>query len=183
MKRVLLDCDGVLSDFIGPVLDLVWEATGRTYTREDVKVFDFAASLGLEPEENAVVKDEISHRRGWWSELPIMPGAQEGVARLQQIADVYIVTSPWNNCRTWLYERETWLRKHFGIPHSRVLACSAKHIVAGDVLVDDRIDTLLQWQDHNPRGAAVQWQTPHNRNDGWRAWSTKSWDQLVGWVQ
>lgn len=184
MKRVLLDCDGVLADFIGPVLELVAEATGRTHAREDVTVFDFAASLMLTPGEKCDVTHAISNRAGWWSSLPVFAGAQNGVARLRNIAEVFVVTSPWNSCPTWLHEREAWLKKHFGIPHSHVLVGSAKHIVAGHMLIDDKTETLREWSRHNGHlgGVGVQWATPHNRVDEWAGLSTCDWDQLLGWA-
>lgn len=180
-KRILLDCDGVLADFIGPVLALVADATDRIHTREDVDRFDFAAALNLTPAEKRAVTAPISDRDGWWSRLPVFPGARAGVDRLREIADVYIVTSPWNSCRTWHHEREGWLRHHFDLPASRLVVTSAKHVCAGDVLVDDRTETLVQWRAANPAGRAVQWTTPHNRNDGWDGFATSSWSELVEW--
>lgn len=183
-KRVLLDVDGVLADFVGPALSLVEEATGRKYTREDVTAFDFAASLGLSLAEAALVKKAISYRANWWSTLPVIDGAIDGVERLRSVSDVYVLTSPWNSCPTWLHEREGWLKKHFGIPHSHILVGSAKHLVAGDMLVDDKTETLREWSRLHGHlgGRAVQWQTPHNRADEWSGLSTQSWEQLAAWV-
>lgn len=184
MKRVLLDVDGVLCDFIDGVLDLVHETTGRRHTREHVTAFDFAASLKLSRDEAALVKKAISYRANWWSSLPVLDGAQLGVERLREVAEVFIVTSPWNSCPTWLHEREAWLKRHFQIPHSHVLVGSAKHIVAGHMLVDDKTETLRDWSRAHGHlgGIGVQWQTPHNRADEWAGLSTQSWDELLGWV-
>jgi 5'-nucleotidase len=189
MTRVLLDCDGVLADFIGPVLDLVYLVTDRRHTHEQVDRFDFAACLDLSPDEKRAVRDVISGTEGWWRSLPVLPRAQDGVRRLREVADVYVVTSPWNSCKTWLYEREAWLKEHFGIPHSHVLAGSAKHLVDGNMLVDDRTETLTRWRDchqYNVDGSIVAlpvlWETPHNRLDGWDGTSTRSWDDVIRWA-
>lgn len=176
---ILLDCDGVLSDFIGPVCALASSVTGRTHAPADVTRFDFASCLELTPLEKRQVTDYISMSTGWWSQLPILPGAREGVARLQDLGDVYIVTSPWNSCATWLHEREAWLKRHFNIPHSRVLAGSAKHLVSGDIFVDDKTETLVNWCERQSSGIAVQWITPHNRLDGWKGHSTNNWARLA----
>lgn len=192
-KTVLLDCDGVLANYVEPVLDLVYERTGRGYTAADVTSFDFAKALKLAPDEARDVKAAVSDREGWWSRLPVLPGAQEGVAKLRQVAHVYIVTSPWNSCRTWLWEREAWLKKHFNLPHSNVIAGSAKHLVFGDIFVDDKTEACERWDYENgaywrdkagePRESfAVQWITPHNRLDGWEGRATNSWDELIGWA-
>lgn len=179
MTRVLLDCDGVLADFIGAALTIVAEVTGRTCAREDVDRFDFAAALKLTPDEKRAVYAPISDREGWWSRLPVMPGARDGVDRLRAVADVYVVTSPWNSCRTWHHEREAWLRHYFDLPAKHLIVTAAKHVCAGDVFVDDRTDTLIEWNAANPLGLAVQWQTPHNRLDGWPGVGTSSWDELI----
>lgn len=192
MKRVLLDVDGVLADFIGSVLATLKVITGEVRHPYEVDRFDFCEALSLPPVTARVVKDRISNERGWWSSLSVFPGAVEGVAALRSVADVYIVTSPWNSCHTWLHEREAWLKRWFDIPHSRVIATSAKHCVAGDVFVDDKTETLVKWDDEQgsmwqmPDGSqgrtrAVQWETPHNRRDEWHGDSTRSWSQLVGW--
>jgi 5'(3')-deoxyribonucleotidase len=171
----------------------VYEVTGRQHRAEDVTAFDFAASLGLTRDEAIIVKRHISHRDGWWSSLPVLPGTQEGVARLREIADVYIVTSPWNSCRTWMHEREDWLKRHLDIPASQLIVTSAKHVCAGDVLVDDKTETCAKWEDEQvamwqmPDGTtastfAVQWITPHNRLDEWSGRSTNNWNELIAMV-
>ncbi|MGN6107264.1 MAG: 5' nucleotidase, NT5C type [Kofleriaceae bacterium] len=183
MKRVLLDVDGVLADFVGPVLDVIYDVTGRTFRHEDVTTCDFAACLGLSADEKRWVANAISNEPGWWSSLPVLPGAHEGVAELQQIADVYIVTSPWDGCRTWLHERKEWLRRHFGINKRRVFSLDEKHFVSGDILIDDKTENVRAWAEAHPCALAVQWRTPHNRLDGWTGASTRSWEQLVEWAR
>lgn len=186
MRRVLLDVDGVLANFIGKVCDTIREIGGGDFTPDHVTEFDFAKCLmahGMSAGAAMETKRIISERPGWWSSLEPFPEAQIGVAHLMATADVYIVTSPWNSCPTWLHERESWLKRYFAIPHSRVLACSAKHIVAGDIFVDDKTETLRVWQQANPQGTAIQWRTPHNLRDAWTGASTRTWSDLVALVQ
>jgi 5'(3')-deoxyribonucleotidase len=171
----LLDCDGVLADFVGGFLKLLGATTDRWFTPEQVTHFDIGASLGLSPAESAAAKRAISSTPGFCSALAVLPGAVDGVRALREIADVYIVTSPWNSCPTWTHEREAWLKRHLGIPHSHVVHTSAKHLVRGDVFVDDKTEAVIAWQVVHPRGIGVQWHTPHNRLDEWSGPSTKSW--------
>lgn len=76
-------------------------------------------------------------------------------------------------------------RNPFDIPHERVIACSAKHLIAGDVLIDDKTATLDRWAEAFIDGEtlAVQWETPHNRLDNWPGVSTNSWAQIVEWCR
>lgn len=176
-KTILLDVDGVLADFVAGFLALLESELGIKATREQVAHFDIGASLGLSREHSSQVKRALGSRVGFARELDIYPGAVEGVRLLEPIADVYIVTSPWNSNPTWMHDREHWLEKHFGIPHSRVIHTSAKYRVSGDVLVDDKTDTLGKWRDVQG-GLPVQWETPHNRLDRWMGISTNNWFEL-----
>lgn len=179
--RILLDVDGVLADFVTAFLAVVRFQLGRDHVPEDVTQFNLASSLGLSKLEFDQCAEIVS-ASGFCRTLSVYPGATDGVAALHRIADVYIVTSPWNSNRTWTYDREQWLAEHFGIPHSRVVHTSAKHLVRGDVLVDDKTETLHTWQAEHPTGRAIQWTTPHNRADAWEGWATSSWVDLCRMV-
>ncbi len=179
MKRVLLDCDGILSDFIGGALKLYNGQYGTDYAPHQVTQFDVGASLGMTKEQGSAFKKLIGSHRAFARALDVIPGAVDGVRRLREIADVYIVTSPWNSNPTWMHDREAWLKEHFDIPHSRVIHTSAKHVCVGDMLVDDKTETCVAWRDAHPRGLAVQWVTLHNRLDVWGGFSTDSWDSLI----
>ncbi len=177
--RVLLDCDGVLADFVGGVLPIVRQVTGRDYTHEDVAQYSFSDALGLTRNESEIVLDRISSSPDFCASLKPFDHAQNGVAALHAIADVYIVTSPWNTNPTWTFQREAWLKRHFDIPSKRVVHTSAKHLCVGDMHVDDKTSTLVEWRASHPSGAAVQWSTPHNRKDEWTGKSTREWGDLA----
>ena len=178
MKRVLLDVDGVLAGFASAYLDVIREVTGRTYGLNEITAFDIGASLGLTKDEASACKRWLGASRGWCEAIPVLDGAQAGVAALQSIADVYIVTSPWNSCATWTHEREAWLKRHFDIPHSRVVHTSAKWLCRGDLIVDDKASAVEQWQAEHPTGRGVLWSTPHNQLEGWAGERTNDWGVL-----
>lgn len=179
MKRVLLDVDGVLSDFVGSWIKLLNAHFDRSWTHADVTHFDVCESLDIPVDQRGDAKRLISEFPNFAATHDVLPGAIEGVFWLQHVADVYIVTSPWNSHPTWTSDREKWLKKYFGIHHDRVVHTSAKHVVSGDILVDDKTSTLDAWQSAHPLGVAVQWRTPHNRRDAWSGVSTCSWDDVI----
>jgi 5'(3')-deoxyribonucleotidase len=176
--RVLLDVDGVLADFVGAFLGVVRDRLGREHTPEDIHSFGIANSLNLSKDEFDTCAEVVS-QPGFGRTLAIYPGAQEGVAALQRIADVYIVTSPWNSNPTWTHDREWWLYENFHIPYNRVVHTSAKHLVRGDVLVDDKVDTVATWCEEHPGCTGIVWDTPHNRREPWGWLRTNSWDRLI----
>lgn len=177
--RALVDCDGILSDFIGGALATINELYTTSFTREQVTEFDFTKALGMSPAAAAACKRAIGRADGFARHLMVYPGAADGMRRLAELGEIYIVTSPWNSNPTWCHDREAWLDEHFGIPHARVIHTSAKHLIAGDVLVDDKTSTCAAWRAAWPGGIAVQWQTPHNRRDPWDGASTADWDELI----
>ena len=181
MIRVLLDVDGVLADFVGSVLPIASKLLGRDVSRYEITSYSLEESLGMTPEQVRAMCCEIDLASSWCRNLAPCPGAIEGYAELASIADVYIVTSPWNSRPTWTYEREAWLRHYFGITPRQVIHTSAKHLVRGDVLIDDKTSTLEAWSNEHC-GLPIQWATPHNRRDLWTGVCTSSWGDLVGIV-
>jgi 5'(3')-deoxyribonucleotidase len=177
--RVLLDCDGVLADFVGGYLGLLEDQLGIKATPEQITHFDIGASLGLSADQSSHMKRSIGACDGFARHLAVCPGAVFGVRALEEVADVYIPTSPRNSNPTWAHDREHWLHANFGIKSNRVTHTSAKYLMRGDFFVDDKTSALAPWRDENqPHGLPVQWETPHNRLDGWLGVSTNNWAEL-----
>lgn len=186
MKTILLDCDGVLADFSLGVCEVVKTITGRDFKPDNITEWDFCKALKLAPDEARDVRRALSMSGHVWPNLKPFPAAQEAVKCLYKVANVYVITSPWNSCKTWLHEREAWLDLHFDIPHTRVIATSAKHLVSGDIFVDDKPGNVEAWHhaqgwtdDHGGESRAVLWDAPYNREaeiDG--AIRATSWAQI-----
>lgn len=177
--RVLLDVDGVIADFVGTALRVVNDLFGTSHTSADVTRFDIAGSLGLSDDQRAIMQTALSGTPRLAAGLAVLPGAADGVRRLREIAEVYIVTSSWDSNETWEFDRKAWLFEHFGISRSHVIFAHAKHVCSGDFLIDDKTSTLVAWRDENPVGVAVQWVTQHNLLDAWSGVSASSWDDLI----
>ena len=162
MKRpvVLLDTDGVKADFLKHALQVVNRITGKHFTPDSFPSWDIFDTIGKEHE--AACYEEFN-KEGFCAGFDVYPGAIEGVQLVQEIADVYVVTSPTHSSPFWMWERTQWLKKHFGISHKNVIHCSAKRLVRGDVLVDDKPDHIADWIEVNPEGMGLLWDQPYNR--------------------
>lgn len=180
--RLLLDIDGVLADFVGPFLDTVDRVLGKRFQREDVDQWDVCKAIGLSPEDGEEITKHYVCSRGWCESMPVFDGAKEGVKRLQEIAEVYFVTSPMKGSIYWMGERTRWMEEHFGVDSKHVVFTSHKHIIYGDALVDDGVHNLRTWHARWKPRLAICWDTPHNRNDEWSA-RTNDWDQLVNIIE
>ena len=180
MKRlsIILDCDGVLSDFVAGMLPVVAEVTGKRFTHADVTKFNFVEALDLTAAEGAAVKKVIASRRGFAAALPPYPEARQGVRRLRELGDVICVTSPWDSNPWWRDERASWLALHFGI--DIVKHDEDKSGYDADLFVDDRSKHVGAWLAKRPDRVGVFWRTPHNTPEAVPvgAHSTSSWDAL-----
>lgn len=159
---VLLDCDGVISDFTGHVLETAFEITGFLRWREDVTTWSIWEHLGANREELKRIKAEVS-QPGWCSSIPPFPGAKDFVEALAAEHELYFVTSPWNSV-AWCYERGEWLRNQFGsVLGGRVIHTSHKHLVKGDLIIDDKPKNVREWVRSNPLGMGLLFDQPSNR--------------------
>lgn len=176
--RVLLDCDGVLSDFAGGLLPIIAEVAQREVLLEAWTAWDFASSFGLTAEQKKEVGDRLVAQPGFCDGLAVCAGAVEGVRLLADVAEIYVVTSPWDSCPTWEYERKAWLWRHLGIPKRNVLQGAANHLIGGEILVDDKTPTLHAWASAHPEGEPIRWVTLHNRAEPLGGLETCDWEMI-----
>ena len=181
---VLLDCDGPLSQFTQSYLDAVRIETGVKIPVDAVDRWDIhktaafveaATTAGLSPGD---LKSRVIQRVctvGFCDAIKPQPDAQAIVAMLEAQADVYVVTSPWDSSPTWMFERLHWVHRHLGLPRSRVIQTGTKHLIRGDVFVDDKATHVREWGKAWPNAKAILFDMHHNKVDaddlkrgGWR---------------
>jgi len=186
----LCDVDGVLADFLGGICGVLKERGYPDIRRERVVRWDIASCLDV---PSKVIYD-IAGCEGFCECLEVLPGAVALVDTLRHHGDVYFVTSPVWSARTWMFERTRWLREYFDVKPSEVVHTSAKHLVRGDVLIDDKPETINQWLLAQPGtdpypARGVVWDQPYNRNPPWaegvrgRVHRVRNWDQTEEVIQ
>lgn len=134
------------------------------------------------PEEVQREIDAVIHTPGYCASLRPFPDALDGVNRLRSVADVYVVTSPWTSSPTWEYERRDWIYKHLGISKSHLISTSAKHVCAGDFLIDDKHANLDAWFSCNPHGCPIRWLGPANKNQQYEGITVSDWSTAIDWI-
>lgn len=110
MKTVYLDMDGVIADF--------WTGVGRP-------------DAEWNPPEMYV--------KGFFRNLPLMPGAKEAVAELlsNPNIDLYIASKPDSINMDSATEKYQWINEHFPELTKKIfLTCDKGHL-NGDYLIDD----------------------------------------------
>ncbi len=178
----LLDCDTVLGDLMGDVLRVINKELGEERFRyEDMQDFwisNVTADEGYDEEEI----NTIMNADGFIENLTVCPGAQAGVEALKGLGEVFVLTKPSRHSPTWVYERLIWLQKNFGIDANHVVHTGAKHLVYGNLFVDDLHENIHTWNRRWQNSHSVLWDAPWNQNDN-AHYRTGSWNQLVNWAE
>lgn len=158
---ILLDCDCILSDFIESALKLIKEKTGKVFKSEDIQSSsDVFKALNI-IEVSHILDDAVNSDNFCYNMLP-KPGAIKAVKKLKQMGDIYVVTSPFD-ARNWVYERTHWLENVFDISKERIIFTKAKHMIRGDIMIDDMENNLISWKAVHPSGKAILWTMPYNK--------------------
>jgi len=182
---VLLDVDGVIANFVDPYLRIANNVLNTSFVAEDITEYNIKRSLKLTDAEYEAVGRAIG-RVGMAASMDPLPGAIDGVKEVMKVADVYFVTSVFDVCPTWSYDRRLWLDKYFGdgVGHNAVFT-KRKHLVKGDVFVDDMPYHIDSWSKKN-YGYAVLWKQLYNKSCGSsrvNVVSTNDWKDIVELVE
>ena len=177
--RVLLDCDGVMGDFLTPCLDTINIVTGVRYSADQVTTWDVMKSLGIDASTAEAIYKAMEVP-GMCLGIPPYYGAAEGVAAIAEFADIRVVTSPFGGAH-WMHERDEWLEEHMKIPRNHVMhvRSSDKFTIWGDALVEDKTSTLLEWEAAHPRAVGVLFKRRYNENDARVGLTADNWPDLV----
>jgi len=134
-RRILLDVDGVLADFVTPAAKWARRNGHRNAYHDNCTKWDVLESWGLQAFQPQF--DQFCSRKGFCKSLPVYPGAVEFVEQLRRLGEVIVVTSPLSCSPYWCHERTIWLAEHFGFRSKDVIFAKRKELVCGDVLIDD----------------------------------------------
>lgn len=159
---ILLDVDGVLADFHGGILELIRDLFGLNLTIQDFKNWDYTSAL-----ESEQMKKELREhikQAGFISGLKPYPEAQEAVGKLRALSEVYCVTSPNHTVPTWIPERYEWLTHYFSISPQDVILTGKKHLIDGDVMIDDHPGNVASWNTKHPNGFGYLWDRPYTKD-------------------
>lgn len=182
---VILDCDDVLADYCGEFRRMVEIYLSPGVLERESKddptwgIFD---RLHMTDPEKAHILKELE-APGFCASLPVLPGAVEGVSKLKQIAQVIVATGHGHG-RHWQAERTRWVHRHFGEDIPVILVDPEwKHLIDGDVMIDDRHETLVKWYEAL-RPMPILWTTRENEalEEHPCTVRVRSWDRVLDLV-
>lgn len=180
-KRVLVDVDQVLADFCSPAIEYVRERFGVDLELSKLRHWDMF--LPLSEEQRRRFEDDF-FGEGRCASLSVFPGVVEAIEALREHAEVVAVTSPPRNSRHWVHERTEWLVSRLGFDDNAIIHTKAKHMIVGNMLVDDSPMNVLKWQQCHPTGVGLMWALPNTEYlAGCEGFRVRTWDEVLGRVK
>ena len=156
--RILIDCDGVLSDFNKMILKMV-----KDQFNIDLRLVNGNEWDCLEYPEVKHVKgqiwDHLLGTKGLIRNLEKFDYADKLIAGLRQRGEVIACTSLVKG-EYYACERIEWLIEEMGFDRKDIILAYKKHICKGDVFIDDKPQNVTDWANAYPEGFPVLWQSP-----------------------
>lgn len=150
-KRIALDMDEVIADVSPKFLDLYEQEFGVRLAKEDYwgkKIYQVNGANQIR---------EYLFDKGFFADLPVMPGSQEVVRELMEHFDIFITTAAME-FRASLEDKYDWLHQHFPFIHwKNFVFCGDKSIINADYMIDDHAFNL-----HTFRGKGILYTAAHN---------------------
>lgn len=181
--KILLDCDGVLADFIGGALQeinrIMWPR-GRAFGRAAVTRRDMVAALGIEEHRSEV--ETIFRRSGFAAGLNAIENSYRSVDELRAAGhQIEIATQPMSGSRTWIADRYDWLKGRYDFQYNEIYFIRAfeKYELEADIFVDDDPDTVRRWGEAHPDSLSVLFAQPHNAHERAGLVWVKDWMNLT----
>lgn len=138
---VLLDMDDVITSCLRAVVKAYNEVNGTHFSPAKCDAWDLTKLFGCSLEEVMT----IFRTPGFFENLPPKKGAIGAIRELIKSTkyDLYIVTATSDDDGSELVEKIAWFKKY--LPEfntKRIISCQEKHLIRGDVLVDDKVENL-----------------------------------------
>ena len=151
---LFVDMDEVMADTYGAHIEIYNKEHNAALTVEDC--------LGREvwqcvPEDHQESVRQHARQQGFFRSLRPITDSQEILKALTDKYQVYIASAAMQFPNS-LLEKSEWLDKYFSfIPWQQRILCGHKHVLKGDILIDDRTYNLEHF-----KGKSLLFTSPHN---------------------
>ncbi|MDC6351058.1 5'(3')-deoxyribonucleotidase [Zeaxanthinibacter sp. PT1] len=166
-----LDMDEVLADTYGAHIEIYNQEFGENLTKEDCMGREVWQSV---PEARQQSVKDHARQEGFFRPLKPIEDSIRVVKELQRKHEIYIASAAMQFPNS-LREKSDWLDEHFPfIPWQNRILLGHKHILDGDVLIDDRSYNLK-----NFKGRGMLFTSPHNVNENHYE-RVNTWTEIAG---
>lgn len=170
-KKIALDMDEVIADVMPKFLGLYEQRFGKRIMETDLlgkKIYQLEGAMELR---------ETLFDKGFFRDLPIIEGAQEGVKKLMEDYDVYITTAAME-FRNSFEDKYDWLKEHFPFIHWRhIIFCGDKSIFNAEYMIDDHPRNLETFQ-----GKGLLFSAAHNHGEQ-RFTRVNNWKEVLAFFE
>jgi 5'-nucleotidase len=174
---ILVDQDGPLAQFEAR-FEALWRQRHPTHPFVE---WDARRTWAIEEEYDEIYHNDIftiMDEPGFFTELPIVPGAAVGINHLDAMfpGQVFICTSPMKSNPTCASDKMGWIGHHLGQKWlKKTIITADKTVVNGDYLIDDKynITGLME-----PAWEHILFTTPINAHHTDRR-RVDSWMQII----
>ena len=165
---IFIDMDEVIAD--------TFNAHISWYNQEFEESLTLKQCMGKEvfqvvPEDRQQSIKNHCTSKGFFRQLKPIKNSQNVIKKLQEQHEVYIASAAMQFPNS-LEEKSEWLDEFFPfIPWQNRILCGHKHILKGDVLIDDRSLNLAEFD-----GRALLFSSPHNLHE-------TDFERVDSWLQ
>lgn len=176
--RILVDMDGVISDFDGEFLKRWRERHPEKFyiPMEERTAFYVKDQY---PEELKPLVAEILLEPGFFRDMMPMDGAKEALFEMEEMGiDVFICTSPLSTYRNCVLEKYEWVEKYIGTNWvNRIILTKDKTLIKADYLMDDKPE--ITGVENPPGWEHIIYDRPYNRGVNKRRLTWKNWKDVL----
>ncbi len=153
MKRLLIDMDDVMADTFAHIVKYVNERSGTNWRKEEI---NSTKMMELFEKDYRPVSGFL-WEKDFFSDIPLMPSAQEVVEKLHKKYELFVVSAA-TEFPLSMTEKLDWLAKYFPyIGWSHTVFCGHKYMIKADYLIDDHERNISTFT-----GTPLLFTAPHN---------------------
>lgn len=159
--RILIDLDSTIADTLPHWIERINKIGGIAATVDDVVKWDIADCHPISQVDKKFIFRILQDRK-WLLSMPPIPGAIEAVERLNKQHEIFVVTARHGSVS--IPASQEWIKTHLPfLDHKlQVVYLYHKHILVGDVLIDDKGDNLKLFTDTHSKSIAMGLAYKHN---------------------
>lgn len=154
---IFVDMDEVIADTYGAHIEIYNEEFNQQLSTEMCLGHEVWQMVPVEHQES--IRNH-ARRTGFFRDLKPIEDSQSILKEIARKNEVYIASAAMQFPNS-LVEKSDWLDEHFSfIPWKNRILCGNKHILQGDILIDDRSYNLDTF-----KGRSILFTSPHNINN------------------